>query len=320
MKKKLALSLLYSLRVLAQDIQVDNQISNKEATFINQVEPVDKINENKLAQSILNEPGVEIIDKALAIVYGTEGTKVITKSDVERMGIDGKKRTLEDLIVDELNFMEAEKFKVVPKKEETEKFLKNIQKENKLSLDDIKKMFKAYGYTYDEGLSWFEKMNAIRTLLDYKITSRLVVTDDAITEYYNEHPKKIEAVYIIQKALVPFSDKKDPKLIKKEVDNFIATGKGLNDLKWGTDVELKASEISEQKKFVLEMMENQVAFSQETANGFELVRLKKKIEETSVPLKDRKIEIANILRMEKYESMLTEHNKKLLEESSVVYL
>ena len=56
---------------------------------------------------------IEDVDKISVIIYGNESEIVITESDIKRKSLDGKIRTKEEIVLENLMFIEAkEKYKI----------------------------------------------------------------------------------------------------------------------------------------------------------------------------------------------------------------
>ena len=92
-----------------------------------------------------------LIDTIKAVIYGQERTDLVTFSDVTRPSIDGNQQTLEDQVLAKLICQDAARYKMEPDNEAVDKHLKAVQRENNVSLDELKSIFSAAGYTYEEG-------------------------------------------------------------------------------------------------------------------------------------------------------------------------
>ena len=91
------------------------------------------------------------IDTIQAVVFGQGGAQVITRSDVTRPSLSGAPQSLDDLIFERLVFLDAQKYKIVPDEDAVDKYLALVQKENNLTLDQLKEVFASAGYSYEEG-------------------------------------------------------------------------------------------------------------------------------------------------------------------------
>ena len=53
-----------------------------------------------------------VIDKLEAVIFAEEETVIVTKSDSDRMTLNGEFRTINDVILEQLMFQEAKKYKI----------------------------------------------------------------------------------------------------------------------------------------------------------------------------------------------------------------
>jgi hypothetical protein len=82
-----------------------------------------------------------LIDKIDAVIFGEEGVEIVTKSEVDRPGLEGGARTLDGVVLERLMYLDAKKYKMLPSEEDVDKHLEGLQRENNLSQDDVKKKF-----------------------------------------------------------------------------------------------------------------------------------------------------------------------------------
>jgi len=153
-----------------------------------------------------------LIDQIERVIYGPgfpeatglrDTTAIITKSDLERVGLDGQPRTMEKLIFESLVYLDAKKYRMEDEKL-VDRYIEAVKAQNNLSLDDIKKMFHDSGYTYEEGREQLAKYNTINQLLDFKVRSKVIVAEREAREYYEAHPLYEPAAYQLERIFVPF--------------------------------------------------------------------------------------------------------------------
>lgn len=257
-------------------------------------------------------------DTIVAIVFGLDDTSIITKSDIERLGLDGAQRSLDDIILETLIYQDAKKYKLLPDEDMVDKHLKAVQQANNLSFEGLKEIFKSAGYSWEEGRRQFGIMTAVASMIDFKIRSRLIVPEREVKAYYDAHPQVEEASYYIMRAFVPFSSTKRNDLLRKELEIFAETGNGMFSIEWGDPFWIKKSDIAEQKRFIESMDRNEIVIREE-AHGFELLKLIDKREERLVPLEERYREIADTLRRPKYEELFNAYKTELLSSATVIY-
>lgn len=303
-------------RVKADKIVTGKTIKSKKNQQAD-AEKIEKIPVVKIEEGLPKD--AYLIDKIEAAVFGQEGTQVITKSDIERPSLDGKPRALEDLILERLMFIDAQRYKIIPDEDVIDKHLAAVQRENNLTLDDLKTIFAHSGYSYEEGRQQFGMMSVINSLLDFKIRSRLVVPEKDVVSYYNEHPEMQETAYELQRAVIPYAMDKSRQAQKQEILQFLHEGKGLVNLVWQEPLWVNKSDLSESKSFIKELKVGQNADPLVGDEGFEVFKLIEIKEEHLRSLEERYREIVDVLRRPKYESLLNDYKKQLYENASIVY-
>ncbi len=260
-----------------------------------------------------------LIDTIKVVIYTEEGADIITQSQVDRPGIDGTFKSLDDLIFERLMYMDAKRFKMLPDEESIDKHLKEVQKENNLTLNQLKDVFKAAGYTYEEGREQFAVMTAIGSMLDFRIRSRLIVPEREVTAYYNANPVKEPAAYYIERAVVQRTNGETQNELRERINRFLAGNHSMA-LVWGDPFWITISELAEDKQFITKMVPGSVSEPLEIEVGFELFSLKEAKQERIVPLEERYREIANILRKPRYEQLMEEYRKNLFDNASILRL
>lgn len=256
-----------------------------------------------------------LLDKICVVVFSEESTEIITQSDLERPGLDGSPRSLNDLILEKLVFADAKKMKIVADEEAVDRHLMSVQKDNNLTLDQLKEIFKSAGYSYEEGRAQFGVMTTVNSMLDFKIRSRLMIPEKEITAYYDEHPEIEEAQYKLVKTIVPYADDREQQQIKLNPPSKST----IAGLAWSEPFWITQSELAEDKQFITSLPAGAVAAPQETPEGFELFRMIERKEERLKPLLDRYQEITEALRKPRYDKLFAEYKKELFDNASLVY-
>lgn len=322
MRKILSLLVLCGSFTVMADQEVDQKggAAPQQSASSKQAKPAKAKPQKKQAQ----KPVLKDVDTIVAVVYGKEDTIIITKSELNRRGLDGAIRTLDDLVLERLMYIDAKKHNMLPTEEDIDKHLLSVQKNYGLTLDQLKEMFVEAGYSYKEGREQFAITTAVQSIVDYKIMSRLIVPEKDVKAYYEAHPEVEQAAYHLQVAVVPFQEGVDPKDQKAQLE-AIVTKKRSSDpllpdgLSWSRPFWIDHQDVADDKVFIFSMATNDVSMPQETPSGFELIKLLDKKPERVRPLPDRYREIVNILRKPKYMSMLEEYKADLYANSSVEY-
>jgi parvulin-like peptidyl-prolyl isomerase len=257
------------------------------------------------------------IDSIKAVIYTEGDTYIITESDLVRPSLDGSPVTLESKIFQCLAYEKAKQRKMLPEKEDIDKHLQTVQRENNLTIDQLKAIFSSAGYTYEEGREQFGIMSAINTLLDFEVRSSLMVPEKEVVAYYNQYPERRPAAYYLERTVVPFSADISKEELKEQLVNFSKNKQGF--IVWSTPFWITLPELAQDKMFITTMKPGDVSAPVEVENGFELFRLKEIKPEDNVPLQERYQEIAAILRKPRYEKKISDYKKGLRDTASIVY-
>ena len=259
------------------------------------------------------------LDKTLAIIYSEEGASVVvTESDLHKKDINGQLKNLGEIIFEHLIYFETKKYKIDIDDEQINSFITNIQKQNNISIEELKQVFIASGYTFEEGKEELRKMKATNIFLDNKIRTRLIVTEDAIQNYYDKHPIVKEKSYVIKKAFIPFTEKTDKEKLKKDIKVFLKTKKGIS-VTWKAPITLEDKQLSEKMAILRKLKLGQIYLKSETKSGFELLKLIKINKKEVAPLESRKKEIISILKKEKFEKLYSALREELFKKAAIKY-
>ncbi|MGE0009249.1 MAG: hypothetical protein AB7F19_01800 [Candidatus Babeliales bacterium] len=301
MFKKVFLSLLL-LIVISQDRQVLAIMQTKQVT-------------DTLVSTL--EPGQFIIDEIMVTAYGPERTRVICRSEVERMSIDGRKRTVEDVVFEELLFQETIRYKIPMDDTVIDKYISSLRQEHNLTLDDIKGIFRSSGYSYEEGREQLKLMHAANSMLEHKVTSRLIVPRDDILKYYNDHPERKDAKYQIEIAHIALNPDEPVEKQAQRVQEKINKGQSAQ-LDWRACIWLKESDIAPNIAFVKNMKPGDISAPQFVNDGFEVYRLKEFVPERIVSLEKRYKLIEDELRAPRYNQLLAEYKEQIFKDATVI--
>jgi len=268
----------------------------------------------KVAQQNVVDPSLYLIDTIQAVIYTEEGTDLITKSDVERISLDGSERQLEELIIAHLMYRDAVKFKMVPDEDMVDQHLKAMQRTHNLTLDQIKEMFAAAGYTYEEGRQELAMLNTINNVLDYKVRSRLLVPEKDILAYYEANPMTEPASYRLEKVMIPFSN----TMTRQEQKEALISKSQTCDFEFGEPFWVMQGDLAVDKMFITTMQQGEISEPYEVPGGFELFKLCEARPEHLVSLADRSMEISNTLRRPRYQQLMQEYNEQLKSSAAII--
>ncbi|HRN78151.1 MAG TPA: peptidyl-prolyl cis-trans isomerase [Candidatus Dependentiae bacterium] len=258
-----------------------------------------------------------MIDTIDAVVYTLEGTQIIVRSDVMRPSLQGQQRPLEAIVFESLVYLDAEKHKVVPDDDAVDRYLASIMQENDMNQQQLEAVFMEGGRTLQEGREELKRMQTFNTMIDFKIRGNLLVPRKEVEAYYNEHPEVEPARFTLQRAFVPFDDSLAPADQKTQL--VMQMKKGILP-ELSAEFTIEASDIAEDKQFILKLDVGQISLPRESQEGFELYRLIAKTEEHVRSLEDRYREISSLLMQPRYIEMMQEYRKQLYDNAAIVYL
>ncbi len=269
----------------------------------------------------VEEAGADLylLDKLEAVAHTQEGTEIVTLSDTRRPNLGGGIRSRDEILFEKIVFLDAKKYKIMPGEEEIDKYLAVVQRENNLTLEDLKGIFSQAGYTFEEGREEFRRMQAVNSMFDFKIRQNVIVPRKDIEAYYHEHPEKKEASYLLEYSTVPFVADKEKEEQKKQLERVAKTYIGIADIAWSEPFWINHSEISEDKSSIFDLAAGDVSMPQEAAEGFELYRLKDKKEEHLLTFDERYQDIAEILRQPKFQELMQNYRDALFDSASILY-
>jgi len=257
-----------------------------------------------------------LIDKIEAVIYAPQETSIITKSELDRPGLDGQYKNTDQLVLEQLVYQDAKKYNIIDEKM-VDNYISAIQRQNNITLDDIKAMFKEAGYTYEEGRDQLSIVNAVNSMLDFKVRSKLIIPEKQAREYYDANPVFQEGRYKLQRIFIPFGDEKEKK-IEKRIMRQLKLGQDIVGAQYSDEFWVEGPDLSEDKQFIKDMSVGQISAPEKLDDGFELFKLVDKKAKMLVPFEDRYNEIADVLRKPMYEKLFEEYKKSLYDNAVIV--
>lgn len=259
------------------------------------------------------------VDGIKAVFRGSEGTDLIMASELERPRLDGSKLTLEEAINDAAYGQEARKYKLWPSPEDVDKQLRMIGQANHKTPKEFEELMITLGYTPEEGRTAFAQMNAINSLISFKITGNLVVPESDVIAYYNDHPEQEPSAYQLEYYVVPFAKTQSKEEQLEYLKKVIEKNDPKKIFKWNLPFWINENEIAADKQYILDLEVGQISQPLESMYGFELFRLVGKRPGRQKTLEERYNDIVNILRKPKYGQLLSEFQKNLIDNASIIY-
>jgi len=259
-----------------------------------------------------------VVDGVAAVVFGQEGTQIITKAEVKRPSLTGALRPLDDVVFERRVFLDALKHKIAIDDEVIDRYLAVVQRQNNLTAEAMRQVFANAGYTYEEGRQQFKILQVVSQMVDYKIRSNLIVPRKDVEAYHHAHPEVEEASYDLQYIEEPFEA--DLEKQKRRLAKIAKEGAFERSFVWPEPFAVKDSQIAESKKFIKKMKVGDYYGPLKLEESFGIYHLVGKKDARELTLEERYQDIVETLRQPRYEELLEEYRDNLAKSTSVLYL
>ncbi len=257
-------------------------------------------------------------DKMLARIYFQKGSCIICQGDL-RPGLDGASKTLEQVILERLMMLEAEKLKISVTEAEIDRYLAQMQKQNGLTLDDVLSLFKQMGFSATEGREQLRTMQVIDTLIDHKVRGKIMIEKKDVEAYFHENPKSVPAEYTIAQSFVPLPSGQTKEEFSDNLEKAIKNGTILSAVIWDNPIALESKHIASDKQFIKDIAPGSIVRLEEAADGIRLLRLVSKRDEKITPLAEREKEIMNTLSKKQFDDKFETYRKELFARARISY-
>merc|ERR1712146_310880 len=97
----------------------------------------------------------------------------------------------------ELVFQDALRHKITIDEEIIDKYLANIQRQNKFTAEQMQGIYESAGITERDARQQLKIMYANNMMIDHKITSRLIIPEKEVVAFYEDNPIVKPAKYYI---------------------------------------------------------------------------------------------------------------------------
>lgn len=271
------------------------------------------------------QKNIVLLDEVKVIVHGPEAKTIFCASDEGRHGIDGRPKNIQNCIIEELIFQDAKKMKIPLEPEIVEEHLRRTMISFGLKPGDEDKIFAQEGFTPLEGRKEFEKIFAVQSMLDFKVKSDLVITEEQVIKYWEENPIVIEERFCIQTAFVSAAQKNKEGIkegsqeLEKRIDDLIKTGKSKLSITWSDAFWIKKSELAQDLEMITTMQKGEVIKIAQN-QGYQLYKLVDYEPEKLVPLHERYREIVETLKRPMFEQKMKNYHQELLKGATIIYL
>ena len=296
MKKKLLLSSLI----------ITGALVYAEAPVISQKKVEVKEKQKKTVRTVIN--------KIVATIYTFDEPIIITLLDITRKSLDGRTRTLDDLIDELLMYYEAlEVYRMNVSEDQVERHLASIREQNGIDNKEIEVLFAKEGYTFEEGKEELRRSYAIQQLLHELIVKHLTVTEKEARAYYKNNPTYDVAEYRVKKGFIVRE-----AITDKELKSIVEDGLNEDDVEWSDAYWLKESELADHVQFITSMRPGETSKPEKVEGGYSVVKLIKRRKSRKRSFEESFADISNILRAPKYDQMMSDYKKKLREKYEIV--
>lgn len=249
-----------------------------------------------------------MVDEILAVVYHPEGNETILGSDLTN-ALDGQQKTFRDAVVEALMYIDAKRHKITVADEELDRFLAQIQQQNKWTQEELSLFLEQRGYNYEEGKDLLRRKQMINQIIDFRARSdkRMVVQKEEALAYYKKHPRSEDATYTLVVAFVPTT-----RHSRQEIDAMVKNKKLALDVTWDEPFVLKESELAKDRLFITKRHEDEIVLVDAVQDGVELTKLLKKTAKKEISFEDCFSDIAGDIRQERFAKVLQEYQESLL--------
>lgn len=261
-----------------------------------------------------------LIDTIETVIYGQEGTELVTLSDVNRPSLGGGMRTKEEHVFERLIVLDAQRIHAMPTEEEMDKNINAICRENGLTKEQFDDVARGAGYTPDGAREQFRNMHAANKMLDYKVRSKLIVPKKEVETYCKEHPEWTVPEYLLSYSFVPFSLHKKTEEQEKELNAFVQGTKNIPGIEWSEPFVVAKPDIAQDYSFIADLTAGEAKVHNSPSKGFEMYKLIEFKDAREKTAEERYFEVAEILRQPRAEQLMEEYKKSLHESNSILNL
>ncbi len=261
-----------------------------------------------------------ILNEVLAVITGGSRASLVLAGDI-KPSLDGRPRTLRDIVLEELMLLDAEKLHLTATDDDVEKYLKQLQKA--YSQKQIEESLQAMGFTMADVREQLKRQDVINRLLDYRVRNdkRLVINRPEIEEYWAANAPTEEATISLCQTNIKTSE------TKEQLEKRIADHKLTEAITWGPVFTLKESEIMAGNRFITQKNVGDIVLISPSEEGFELTKIADKKASYVMPLvtgnkeeDDQRIAaIEEKLRVQCFNDIRAEYDKSLLDKAKIKF-
>lgn len=267
----------------------------------------------------LNKAELVIIDRIVNVVSSEHGTMLITQSDLDRPKLSGEITTLEKLQFEAGVILKAQGLGRMATDDQVEEYLGNVMRENNISREDIRNLFKSGGYSYAEGFEQFRRMQTISNMVGAQVYSNINVYKKDVESYYQQNPAYTIATYTFERAVIHCRSEVDLESQLLQIKEALSKG-DTKKFSWESAFTIQEDDFAENKRYLTALEIGGFSEPKEVSDGFEIFHLVAKDPSKLISLQDRYLEIVQILQKPKYQKLLVDYQNEIKNSVAILYL
>ena len=253
------------------------------------------------------------------------------RSENEQEFFDIRNKILDLMILEKLSREKIKELELMPDKEQIDSYIENIKARNNMTQEDLLAELEKEGMTFEKFREKLIDDQGRRNLIETQIVDKIIIGEEQILEYYEEHKKEYEKpgkAHIASIFLVP-----GPSGIEGQRDELEAKGKDIlarlqkgeafDDLarefsngpgaEEGGDLgEITLADVDPKILEVINSLkEGEVSPLKDMGNRYQIIKLINKTETEWVPLEEVRADINELLSNKEIEKRYDEYMMEL---------
>ncbi len=258
----------------------------------------------------------ECIDEVRVVLYNDETSEIITTSDI-KPGLEGKPRTLKDIVIERCMVHDAQRLHITVSDEELDRHLGNLQKEQGLNRDMLAGLFKELGYAqYEDGRQAVRERMMIDQIMEYRVrTSALLDINKADAQtFYEKFPAEEKATFSLVQAYIP-----SYTMNREQIEESMQKGTFPDTITWSDVFTITEDELAQDRLFIKDRAPGSIVDVEYFDDGCEVTKLVAKTAQRIVPFEEKADEVLDLLRRQKFAQAIDDYYARLLKESLLVF-
>ena len=257
-----------------------------------------------------------VIDEIKAVVEGPVRTDILLNSDIRRRSFDGMEHTLDDMILEVVKDQRAEQLGVTIEKEDVERNLHAMAHGEDVSQDTLTAQSKSFGFdTLEEFYTALKQLYRANSAMEVEVRSLLQVSEQEARAYSEQHPANKDGIFYLQTAFVSFQESIKNNDLKRAIEE--QNKKYVEyQLEWSMPFDVAYKELAQDKDFIRTMHVGQIK-AIGTDRGFQVYKLKNNLKPEPMTFEERRKDILNTLREDKFKQVFKKYNEEILQEVTV---